>query len=76
MLGWLIFSLVLAVITGILTIIWWRVGDIWADEEHKRFQTGQDNQQNPGATVIRGFDRTDDDPVQVISEDPLVSDEN
>ena len=61
MAGWLIFALVLAVLTGVLTIIWWWVGDLWADEEHKRIQTGNTDK-NAGATVIRDFDRTDDDP--------------
>jgi hypothetical protein len=58
---WLIFSLVVAVITGVLTIVWWWVGDLWADEEHQRFQPGE-TEKNPGATVIRDFNRTDDEP--------------
>ncbi len=58
---WLIFSLIVAVLTGVITIIWWWVGDLWADEEHQKFQPGQTDK-NAGATVIRDFDRTDDTP--------------
>lgn len=64
MLGWIIFALVLAVVGGVLTIIWWRVGDIWADEENKRFRGGGDDAdpERSGPVVIRGFDSTNDRP--------------
>jgi hypothetical protein len=64
MLGWIIFALVLAVVGGVLTIVWWRVGDIWADEEHKRFRGGDDepDPQHAGPMVVRGFDSTNDRP--------------
>ena len=61
MLKWLILSIILAIITGVLTIIWWRVGDIWADEEHKRFKAGDEHHPS-GATVIRGFDKPETKP--------------
>lgn len=57
MLGWLIFAVILAVVSGVLTIVWWRVGDIWADEENKRFRSGGDDadSEHSGPVVIRGF---------------------
>lgn len=63
MLGWLIFAVVLAVVGGVLTIVWWRVGDVWADEEHKRFRPGDETDpERTGPMVIRGFDSTADRP--------------
>jgi heme oxygenase len=38
--GWLILSLVLALLLFAGTILWWRVGDQWADDEYKRFGHG------------------------------------
>ena len=64
MLGWIIFSVILAIIAAVLTIVWWRVGDIWADEEHKRFRGGDDeaDPERTGPMIIRGFDSTADRP--------------
>ncbi len=56
MVPWIILSLVLCVVGAVLTIIWWRVGDIWADEEHKRFKGSDDSETASGATVIKSFD--------------------
>lgn len=36
MLGWLIGGLILSVGGVIITLIWWRMGDQWADEKYKR----------------------------------------
>lgn len=59
MIGWIAFALVSSVVGAVLTIAWWRVGDQWADEEHKRFHAGWGDQPEPGQ-VIKGF-RTDPD---------------
>lgn len=51
---WLIFSLILAFGAGIGTLIWWRVGDQWADAEHKKFGPRANSADAP--KVIQGFD--------------------
>ncbi len=55
---WLIGGLVLALGAGVFTLVWWKVGDQWADSEYKRFGHGGGS---PGSsasetTVIRDFD--------------------
>ena len=60
---WLIGGLVLAVGAGVFTLVWWKVGDQWADAEYKRFGHGGGS---PGSSVtetkvIRDFD-TDHEP--------------
>ncbi len=55
---WLIGGLLLAVGAGVFTLLWWKVGDQWADAEYKRFGHGGGS---PGSsagetTVIRDFD--------------------
>lgn len=44
---------VVAVLLTAGTLIWWRLGDAWADGEHKRFKPGPDQPPGPGPTVIR-----------------------
>lgn len=61
MVGWLIFAACLAVVGSILTLLWWRVGDQWADEEHKRFHAGREDHDR-GATVVRGFGSSQEEP--------------
>ncbi|KAA0214018.1 MAG: hypothetical protein DYG94_02885 [Leptolyngbya sp. PLA3] len=61
MVGWLIFAACLAVVGSGLTLLWWRVGDQWADEEHKRFRTGQ-GEGSRGAQVVRGFGSSQEEP--------------
>ncbi len=61
MVGWLIFAACLAVVGSVLTLLWWRVGDQWADEEHKRFRTGPDDGV-AGAKVVRGFGSSQEEP--------------
>lgn len=63
MTGWLIFAAVGSVIGAILTLVWWRIGDQWADEEHKRFQS-DDRTRQEGAQVIRGFGPSQEEPDQ------------
>ncbi|RMH14236.1 MAG: hypothetical protein D6695_01850 [Planctomycetota bacterium] len=60
MIGWLIFGIVLGVVGAVLTLVWWRIGDNWADEEHRRFREGLNDDAEAGATVIRGFGAKDD----------------
>lgn len=37
MVGWTVFCVVLLVVLTLLTVAWWKIGDQWADAEHKRF---------------------------------------
>ncbi|MCL4222009.1 MAG: hypothetical protein KJZ65_11650 [Phycisphaerales bacterium] len=63
MVGWLIFAASLAVVGSLLTLLWWRVGDQWADEEHKRFRAGPDDgAPGAGAQVVRGFGASAEEP--------------
>lgn len=59
--GWLIGGLVLAVGAGVFTVIWWKVGDQWADAEYKRFGHGGGGPQGEEPKVIRDFDDESDD---------------
>ncbi|MBX3322299.1 MAG: hypothetical protein KF757_04860 [Phycisphaeraceae bacterium] len=61
MVPWIVLAIVLSVLGAILTIVWWRVGDQWADEEHRRFKSnhGPDNTTH---TVIPNFRRDDTPP--------------
>lgn len=43
-------SALLAVLLGIGTLAWWRVGDNWADSEHKKFKPKE--RTGPGPRVI------------------------
>ena len=55
MLGWLIGGFVLAVLGVLITLVWWRMGDQWADEEHKRLpikRTGPIGTQGPDAPRV------------------------
>lgn len=51
MLGWIAFTVVLMAVIAGLTLAWWKIGDQWADAEHKRFAPKQ--AQGPRPTVIR-----------------------
>ena len=44
-------SALLAILLGIGTLAWWRVGDNWADAEHKKFQPKAKS--GPGPQVIK-----------------------
>jgi len=48
---------VIIAITAVLltagTLIWWRLGDAWADAEHKRFKHDPTRRTGPGPTIIR-----------------------
>lgn len=54
--GLVILTLVIAILTAIITLIWWKVGDQWADDEYKKFGHGGGGPKGPPPTVIRDFD--------------------
>lgn len=49
--------IVIIAVTAVLltagTLIWWRVGDAWADAEHKRFKRSGGKPSGPTPIVIR-----------------------
>ncbi len=55
MLMWILLGILIAVLTGVVTLIWWKVGDQWADEEYKKFGHGGGAPKGPGPTVIADF---------------------
>ena len=55
MAGLVILTVVIAILTAIITLIWWKVGDQWADEEHKKFGSGKDIPKGPPPEVIKDF---------------------
>ena len=58
MIGWLVIGLVVAVLTIVITLVWWKVGDLWADEEYKKFGHGGGAPQGPAPKVIENFEST------------------
>ena len=58
---WLVGGLVLALGAGAFTVVWWKVGDQWADAEHKRFGHGGGGPVGEAPKVIRGFGDDADD---------------
>lgn len=59
MAGWLIGGLILVIGATAITLIWWRLGDTWADEEYKKFGHGG------------GRERRDAAPPKVIPSRPV-----
>jgi hypothetical protein len=57
MVGWFLVAAVLGVGLTVGTIAWWRIGDQWADSEHKKFHAKEPK--GPAPTVIR-FDEKPD----------------
>ncbi len=60
---WLAGGLVLAIGAGVFTVVWWKVGDQWADAEYKRFGHGGGGpgSGNEAPKVIRGFEEDESD---------------
>ncbi len=57
MLGWIVLGICVAVATTVITLIWWWVGDQWADEEYKKFGHGGGAKKRSEHTrVIQDFD--------------------
>ncbi len=52
---WLIFAVILAHGAGQGPLILWKVGDQWADAEHKKFGARPDDASADAPEVIRGF---------------------
>ena len=52
MLGWIIFTAVLLIALAIGTLAWWRIGDQWADAEHKRFASKPEPGAGEGPVVL------------------------
>jgi hypothetical protein len=54
----MLFTILWAVLTlivgSVFVIIWWRIADQWADEEHKRFKDKPDD--GPAPTVVKRAD--------------------
>jgi hypothetical protein len=59
MLIWISLGLVIALVTFVVTIVWWKVGDQWADDEYKKFGHGGGGPKGPAPTVINDFDSAD-----------------
>lgn len=55
MAGLVILTVVIAVLTAIITLIWWKVGDQWADDEYKKFGHGGGAPKGPPPEVIKDF---------------------
>jgi hypothetical protein len=56
MTGIVILTVVIAILTAIITLIWWKVGDQWADEEYKKFGHGGGAPKGPPPKVIKDFE--------------------
>lgn len=54
MIGGLIWAAVVLVLGVPFVLVWWRLADNWADDEHKRFKDTQD--EGPEPTVVRRSD--------------------
>ncbi|MEQ8769140.1 MAG: hypothetical protein RIB60_01370 [Phycisphaerales bacterium] len=67
MLGWVLFTLLVLVVLTVLTLAWWKIGDQWADGEHKRFGPKDVDRQRP-RTITPDQPAEPDEPV-VIRED-------
>ncbi len=53
---WIVGAVVLAIGAGAGTLIWWKVGDQWADAEHQKFGPRREKTDGPAPTVIEDFD--------------------
>lgn len=53
MLGWIVLGLLLGVGLVIGTVLWWRVGDQWADGEHKKFASRSYEHRIPPRVISR-----------------------
>ncbi len=37
MLLWIVLGVIVAILATVFTLVWWWVGDQWANDEHKKF---------------------------------------
>ena len=56
MTGLIVLTVVIAILTAGITMIWWKVGDQWADDEYKKFGHGGGGPKGPPPKVIEDFD--------------------
>lgn len=61
MTGLVVLTVVIAVLTAVITLVWWKVGDQWADDEYKKFGHGGGAPKGPPPTVIKGFESSSGD---------------
>jgi|GEM_PF-1742273 len=59
MVVWISLGLFVGLVTAVMTLVWWKVGDQWADEEYKKFGHGGGGPSGPAPTVISNFDAKD-----------------
>lgn len=85
MTGLVILTVVIAILTAVITMVWWKVGDQWADEEYKKFGHGGGAPKGPPPEVIKDFNAISgtqrSDPEKELGEpmdpaDPAPSDAN
>ncbi len=62
MVVWVSLGLFIGLMTAFFTLIWWKVGDQWADEEYKKFGHGGGAPKGPPPKVISNFE---DEPAVV-----------
>lgn len=53
---WITLGLFIAFVTVVITLIWWKVGDQWANDEYKKFGHGGGGPKGPPPKVITDFD--------------------
>ncbi|MBL4592150.1 MAG: hypothetical protein JKY96_09350 [Phycisphaerales bacterium] len=53
MLLWIVLAILLALITSVFTLVWWWIGDQWANEEHKKFKHTKDLKTSEHTRVIQ-----------------------
>lgn len=59
MVWWVVFIVVLFVALTVLTVGWWKIGDQWADAEHKRFGPKDVDREREPPTVVDFGDADD-----------------
>lgn len=53
MIWWVLFAVVLGIALVVATLAWWRIGDQWADAEHKKFAAKPRDPNAPKPRVIK-----------------------
>lgn len=56
MVWWIVGAVLLAAFAGGFTILWWKLGDQWADAEYKKFGHGGGAPKGDAPEVITNFD--------------------
>lgn len=60
----IVLTVVVAIFTGIFTLVWWKIGDLWADHEYKKFGHGGGAPKGPPPTVVDDFESSADLPAK------------